>query len=132
MSGEKYFPKSVAVDLDGVLAQYDGRKGVKHIGEPHDGALGFMLALREAGYRIIVHTARTCLANKMDGRSHGIIEAWLKEHGFKYDEIWTGEGKPIAAAYVDDRAVQCDPDGMGSAAFPMAFDRVKALVEVEA
>ncbi len=38
--------KSVAIDLDGVLATYDGWKGADHIGKPIDGARAFLKELK--------------------------------------------------------------------------------------
>ena len=43
------------------------------------------------------------------GETFKRIVEWLDEHGFSYTDVWCGVGKPPAVAYVDDRAVHCDP-----------------------
>ena len=103
--------KSVCVDLDGVLAQYDGWKGVEIIGDPILGAREFLLKLREK-YFIVIHTTRTnSLVNKGMGERELrlIVEDWLVKNDMIFDAITVKDGKPIAVAYVDDRAVMCCP-----------------------
>lgn len=110
--------KSVCVDLDGILAQYDSWKGVDVIGDPIPGAREFLQELSEK-YSVVIHTTRTNpLANSefirnnkdVDGRQlRLIVEDWLVKHNMPFDSISMGEGKPIAIAYVDDRAVMCCP-----------------------
>ena len=129
--GKTYHPKSVAIDLDGTLAQYDGWKGIEHVGEPHKGARQFTEALRNAGCYIIIHTARTCTANSDNGKAGDVVRNWLECHGSCFDVVWTGVGKPIACAYVDDRAVACAPDFLGGEAYPAALEMVKRLAAGE-
>lgn len=102
---------TIAVDLDGVLARYEGWQGVETIGDPIPEAREFLHNLRRRG-RVVIYTVRT--TNRGDTELTpdelvAIIEDWLNEHDMPYDEVWTGPGKPIAVAYVDDRAVLCDP-----------------------
>lgn len=129
---------SVAVDLDGVLAKYDCWRGVNHIGDPLPGAIEFVKALSEKA-RVIVHTARVNRQNAAEGDKRLLaavvrgdeVRAWLLYHGFVFDDVWVGEGKPIAAAYVDDRAVACVPmDGCAEAEFRGALERVLTLMEI--
>lgn len=102
--------KTVCVDLDDVLAQYDGWKGIEHIGDPIPGAQNFMLELSK-DYEVVVYTTRC--NPYIDGRDIGtvrhIIAIWLRRHNFKWDYIYCQEGKPKAIAYIDDRAVSCRP-----------------------
>lgn len=113
--------KSVLVDLDGTLAVYDRWRGSDHFGDPIPGAVAFTHRLSEFA-RVVIFTTR-CKATGEPGRSEpealaARVKAWLDLHGFAYDEIYTGQGKPFAAAIVDDRAVECRPQE-----FPEAFDR---------
>jgi len=125
--------KSVCVDLDGVLAQYDGWKGVEHIGDPIPGAAEFTKRLREIA-RVVIFTCRTNADPKISGRNESVqmltqrVRLWLDAHGFAYDEIYVGQGKPLAAAYVDDRAVECRPQGDRSE-YLYAFLVARDLVE---
>jgi hypothetical protein len=97
--GESTMRKTVCVDLDGVLAHYDGWKGDNHIGLPISGAVRFIRALSDFA-RVLIHTSRT----ELDP-----VVAWLDKHAFDYHGIWKLPGKPMAVAYVDDRAVICRP-----------------------
>ncbi len=104
--------RTVAVDLDGVIAKYDGWKGLDNIGEPIEGAKDFMEALSKT-YFVLVHTAR--IANEdVKTEDHiqrvkNIVEEWLNEHEIPFGEVFTGRGKPLASAFVDDRSVNCRP-----------------------
>jgi len=125
--------KSVAVDLDGVLAQYDGWKGVEHIGDPIPGAVQFTKQLQEIA-RVVIFTTRTNADPKISERNESVemltqrVKLWLDAHGFAYDEIYVGQGKPLAAAYVDDRAVVCRPREWPWG-FNATLDCVKRLME---
>lgn len=102
---------TVCIDLDGVLAEYNGWKGVDNIGDPIPGAVDFVNDLAEK-YRIIIHTTRVNreINNKYTQEELDLfVQEWLTKHGF----IWNGIcPKPIAVAYVDDRAVVCNPQTM--------------------
>jgi len=124
--------KTVAVDLDGVLAKYDGFKGVGVIGDPIPGAVDFTRKLSKIA-RVLIYTTRTNKQIK-DNAAYSsdelviMIKDYLDKHGFSYDRIHTGAGKPLAAAYVDDRAVNCRPmEDHPDLAFSLAEDSVKWL-----
>lgn len=120
--------KTVAVDVDGVLARYDGWKGREHFGDPIPGAVEFTRILSEFA-SITIFTTR-CKPQPEEGLTAEqlglIVKAWLDKHGFVYDLIYIGVGKPIASAYIDDRAVECVPQQEGTEAY------VKALVLTQA
>lgn len=120
----------VAVDLDGVCAEYSGWQGVDHIGLPIPGAVDFVNKLAEA-YDVVIHTSRCNTANReVDYTPDQLAERvkkWLDLHEFKYHEIYTGQGKCIASAYVDDRAVSCRPQVFDEDEFDSAYEEVVAL-----
>ena len=119
----------VCIDLDGVLAQYDGWAGAEVIGDPVDGAVEFTRRIAEFA-DIMVHTARFELRPKRDYAAvEQVLRAWLDEHQFAYHEIHTGQGKPGADAYIDDRAVSCRPQEQGLAAFENAELRARLLAD---
>jgi len=119
--------KNVCVDLDGVLARYEGWKGPAHFGEPIEGAVEFIRRLA-ARYRIIVCSSRVREGDGIEApETLSLIAAWLDRHGFAYDEIHAGTGKPLAAAYVDDRGVSCRPQEEGQKAFEAAAAQVDRL-----
>lgn len=122
---------TVAVDLDGVLATYDGWKGLDHIGAARPGAVPFMAALRK-DYYVMVHSSRACHDNarheagETEESLRGRIEAWLRKHNIEFDAVWSGHGKPIALAYLDDRAVMI-PSNPLAPDFAVARTRIDQL-----
>ena len=90
--------KTVCIDLDGVLADYDHYRGKHIVGEPLPGGQEAMMTLHEK-YWVVVLSAR---ANKPSGIEW--IENWLRQHGIYFDEVT--DRKPPAIAYVDDRAIK--------------------------
>lgn len=101
--------KTVCVDLDGVLADYEGWKGMDEIGPPIPGAVEFTRRLSYK-YRVLIYTCR-CSPQAHDGWKEAIpiTKKWLDDHGFFYDGIYAGHGKPLAAHYIDDNAHRCLP-----------------------
>lgn len=91
---------TIAVDFDGVIADYDGWKGPEILGSPRHDVIVALRQLRSQGWKIIVYTTR------------GIDELrpYLIEHDIPFDEIncnsayQTGGSKPVATVYWDDRA----------------------------
>ena len=120
--------KAVCIDLDATLAEYDGWQGVEHIGDPIPGAQAFVAAVAEFADVVIFTTRMNADVNKGHevNRLGYLIQDWLTSHKFPAVGIWCGQGKPLAAAYVDDRAVICRPmrDDV--------YDYDRALAEVRA
>lgn len=98
---EKELPKTIAVDFDGVIAEYDGWKGFGILGMPRKDVLAALRTLHAEGWKIIIHTTR--------GEEE--ISGYLIEHGIPHHEInrnsdyRTLGGKPVADVYWDDRAL---------------------------
>ncbi len=121
----------VCVDLDGVLAKYDKWRGIDHFGSPVPGALEFMQKLAKFA-EITIFTSR-CSQDVLEGSriTPGQLRikviAWLEEHGFPYTDVYIGQGKPRASAFIDDRAVHCSPQ-RDKTAFEEALKSTKALV----
>jgi len=121
----------VCLDLDGVLAKYDKWRGVDHIGDPIPGALEFAKKLAKIA-EIVVFSSR-CAQDILEGsritpgqlRIH-VIE-WLEKNKFPYTDVYTGQGKPRAAAFIDDRAVPCSPQNDKNA-FTNALEQTRLLV----
>lgn len=104
------YKKSVCVDFDAVIATYDKWRGEDHFGEPRPGIAEFLEELSKIA-RVVIFTTR-CKAD-MFGRPDGTtpeqlmlkVKDYLDRNNLFYDEIYIGQGKPIAAAYLDGRAV---------------------------
>jgi Protein of unknown function (DUF4065) len=123
----------VCVDLDGVLAKYESWRGLDHIGAPIPGALEFANALAQVA-DIIIFSSRCSLDAGGDTRSRispGRLKVrvidWLEKYKFPYADVYVGQGKPRAAAFVDDRAVNCMPQ-KDPAAFTSALDSVHSIL----
>lgn len=105
--------KTVCVDLDGTLAEYTGWRGPEHIGPPLVGAQQLIARLMDAGLRVIIHTCRANPIDPTTGCPRDVevfrlaLSNWWCDNGFPPGlELWTGVGKPVAEAYIDDRAIR--------------------------
>ena len=108
----------LAVDLDGVLFKVfwgNVEEGMPfdsmEFGEVMPGAREGMKALKDAGFYLIIYTCRTNPGFPRKEKHsvmelQNIIELKLKEEGIPYDEVFVGISKPVAVAYIDDRAIE--------------------------
>jgi len=93
--------QTIAVDFDGVIAEYDGWKGTSVLGDPRHDVLEVLRVLHHEGWKIVVHTTRSAQA----------ITDYLVSHQIPFDEInrnssYNNEGiKPVATIYWDDRSL---------------------------
>ncbi len=98
---EATLKKSIAIDLDGTLAHFDGWKGIHDIGDPIPNVLAKLKEKRAEGYAIKIFTARCS-----DLRAKFFIKRWLEKHDIPYDditnikdssmkEIWDDLAKPL-------------------------------------
>lgn len=98
--------RTIAVDFDEVIAEYDGWKGVGALGAPRQYVQEVLRTLRAEGWKIVIHT------------THGEqeIAEYLASCGIHYDEINRNSDyktlgqKPVADVYWDDRAVNYSGD----------------------
>lgn len=106
--------RQIIVDLDGVLARSVWPFDESQI--PHfpvvDGAVEALRKVKEAGYRIIVWTAR-------DKGLEQVTREWLDRNGIPYDELWLD--KPPYTVMVDDRALNFDGSWVGLAERIVAY-----------
>jgi hypothetical protein len=97
---------TLAVDFDGVIAEYDGWADQKTFGTPRKDVVKALGALRDEGWKIIIFSCR---------ETQGLI-SYLTQHSVPYDEVnqnssyLTGGAKPVANVYWDDRAVRYSGD----------------------
>lgn len=102
---------SVCVDFDGVIAQENGWQGVDFLGDPIPGAKEFLENLSK-DFEIIIFTCRC--TEGINGVEKGVllanrVRAYMQKHELPFDQIYYGQGKPIAKAYIDDRGICCRP-----------------------
>lgn len=103
---ESDHPFTVAVDLDGTLAQDYDEYDPDSIPPPRDGAVEWMKEFKNLGYRCIIFTVRG---------NEKLVESWMEEHGVPYDYINYNPDQPedasdkvMADAYIDDKAVSAE------------------------
>jgi len=99
---------NIAVDLDGVIFEYDPTdwRGLKHFGKPVEGVITALMMLQKAGHKIIIYSTRTNPVVNPEYPKAQLLDFVQKEldrHAIPYDRIET-EGKPYAHVYIDDRA----------------------------
>jgi adenylylsulfate kinase len=93
--------RTIAVDFDGVIAEYDGYKGPGVLGAPRADVREALNLLRSEGWKIVIHTTR----------GNDEVEGYLQQNAIAHDEInsnsdYRSQGvKPVADVYWDDRAV---------------------------
>ena len=93
---------TIAVDFDGVIAEYDGWQGEDILGQPRMDVVQVLQLLQHDGWKIVIHTTR----------SEKQIADYLVSNKIPHDEInrnssYQNEGnKPVATIYWDDRALR--------------------------
>lgn len=123
--------KCVVFDFDGVLCEYTGWKGIKHIGEPIPEMIEIVEDLYDSGIVLKLSTAR--MNPKLQGFDNAelagfFVSAWLHEQEIHhcFDEI-TG-CKPLGQIYIDDRAFHFE---RGTFNKQELYGRINNLREIE-
>jgi phosphoglycolate phosphatase-like HAD superfamily hydrolase len=94
--------RTVAVDLDGVVHRYSrGWADGTIYDPPVDGAYEALLRLATAGWRLVLHTTRA-----RDPAQAAAVAAWLEINGMAGLFAEVTDRKPLAVAYIDDRAIR--------------------------
>lgn len=127
--------RRVCLDLDGVLAEYHGWDDSDHIGAPIPGALEFAKSVAKLA-DIIIFTGRCSdepgdrdvVSGLSPGQMRIKVVAWLEKHGFPFADVYIGQGKPRASAFIDDRAISCSPQ-FDPKAFKEAHTALNALLK---
>ena len=99
--GRETMQHALCLDFDGVLHSYEsGWVGHEEVADgPVPGAVQACHDLADAGWALYVMTSRSNLAP---------VQRWLIEQGFPPMKLT--RVKPIAVAYIDDRAVRFEGD----------------------
>jgi hypothetical protein len=87
-------PPTVAVDFDGVLAQFTKWEGPYLCGEPVPGCEAFLATLAQE-YRIVVFSNRAPV----------VVVDWLFKHNLMQYIDDVTQTKPMAQIYIDDKAL---------------------------
>ena len=94
MLSQRPTEKVAVIDFDGTLCEFQ----FPDVGPPQPHVRRALETIRKAGYKIKIHSCRT--ATYWGGDSE-------RTHDLPYDEIIVSPtmDKPIAEAYIDDRAI---------------------------
>lgn len=87
-------PRTIVVDLDGMVIDYFGYKGPKVLGPAKPVAKAVLGALKARGWKIVVFTSRSWF-------EHEAIVSHLEAENVPFDQVVCG--KPIGMLYLDDR-----------------------------
>ena len=100
--------KAIVIDFDGTICEHC----YPEIGPPTMGVHEALQAFKDMGLRIIIHSVRTA-SYWRDRTDHDpyydpvrhidLIRQFMADNELPYDEICLAD-KPIAVAYIDDRA----------------------------
>lgn len=94
----------IAVDLDGTLAQYDGWKGIGHIGCVIPEVANAMERAQAEGAEVHLFTAR--VSDPEDAaEAHKVISKWAEANHFTFASITAVKHK-FFTEFWDDRAIQ--------------------------
>lgn len=107
--GQLDMPRTLAVDLDGTILEYDGFKGVGVFGNPINGARETLQKFKEDGWFIVIDTCR--------GEVPLVIEHLMlfdipfdSVNNHPFQPSTANPGKPIAEYRIDDTSIHFDGD----------------------
>jgi hypothetical protein len=120
----------ICVDFDGVIASW--HQGTFYEpGPPIPGSKEFLEKLSEIG-RVVICTCRTnseLYDDEPVAELRQKLESWfLKWEMMEFvDDIYTSQGKPYAACYIDDKAIPCDPEDVNIDEFSRAVECARVM-----
>ena len=99
---------AIVIDFDGTICEHR----YPAVGDPMPGVRQALTRFREMGLRIVIHTVRTASYWRLLARGDeeldpvhqiDVVREYMARHNLPYDEIHMAD-KPLAVAYIDDRA----------------------------
>lgn len=108
-TGQIDMPRTLAIDLDGTILEYDGFKGVGIFGNPIDGAREALQKFKEDGWFIVIDTCRGEVPQVIEHLTlFDIPFDSVNDHPFQPSTA--NPGKPMAEYRIDDTAIHFDGD----------------------
>jgi len=96
---------TIAFDLDGTLAQYDGYKGPFVFGPPVTGMKELFMKLQEEGHNVGVYSCRNDDEVLWWCNEYGLQPSWINKNMFLDIDC---PNKPYADIYIDDKCIKFD------------------------
>jgi hypothetical protein len=116
----------IAVDIDDTIVKQEEDFDITEFGIPLPNAIEALNKLRLNGWTIILHSCRTT-PDVNPGYDLEILKMnvmmWADENGVPYDDVWVGEGKPLADVYLDNKAMEFHGD------WKLVMQKLEALQE---
>lgn len=102
----------LAMDFDGVAAQYSGWKGEDHLGRPMPGLEYFLQKVIAQGWVVILYSCRPAWRLERWAQLNGLSQYFSGYNGNPYFAEHEQEKscKPVATVYLDDRAIRFHGD----------------------
>lgn len=101
--------KTIAVDFDGVIHSYDkGWQDGSIYGTVVEGCREALQRLLDNGCDVVVYSTRSDakeVNGKLQSGQLAEMHRWLTENNVPFSCIHHGVGKPLAWAFIDDRAI---------------------------
>jgi hypothetical protein len=99
----------VAIDLDGTLAEYDGWKGPRHIGEPRPYSIWALKCFKDNGWEVEIFTSRQHpepIRQWLDKHAPGTVSRIneSRDHTDEHPDPGRDSPKPKADLFIDDRS----------------------------
>lgn len=116
----------IAVDFDGVIHGYsDGWKDGTIYDAPVAGVQEALKLLQDKYKLVIFSTRNHDRTIKGEKQSNQVEEmrGYMEEHDIPFDEIYQGNGKPIAKLYIDDNAYRFEGD------WAKSFKEIEKILE---
>jgi len=113
----------VCVDFDNVICYHDISMGPYRFGSVIPGAREFLAELKKKCF-VVIYSARV----HVDPTLADDIKEYLDKNNLEYDEIYYGYGKSEAVAYIDDRAIECNPSE-DREAYSRALNRIDNYIQ---
>ena len=102
MENENIKPRAIAFDFSGVITKYKGFIEKDYQYEPNMEVVQAIRALKEKGYKILIHSTEGEDYLKKYCESYAIPYDWINR---RTDKESDNPDKPMVSVYVDDRAI---------------------------
>jgi hypothetical protein len=117
------YDEVIVVDFDDTICRFNEDFSCKDL---VPGAREYMGKLQEAGYKLVISSARNNVSyGGVGGTPHCLMTRFLWKSDIPFDKVDCGsEGKPVAYRYIDDKAVGCPLTPEGFVDWPKVYNLI--------